>query len=425
MLYVGILIVVATIVLLIKQFETRLVLLGSGLLMCLLSGDILKGFEAFSGRMGAGNLIEPICSAMGFAFILKLTGCDKHLINFLIKGLRPFRAVIIPGTVVVVFLVAIALQSAAGISAAVGAILIPLLISMGVSRAFAGAAVLAGTFGVMLNPSYLHFSFVANLMKDGTTATQLVMHHAPYTLAALATVCVTMWALAKILKEDTGCLDADAPEAAQEDFSIKPLYAVVPVIPLVILLVCSLPSVREAVPWTARIRISHAMLIGVMAAMLVSRVSPAKASNEFFNGMGKAYGDIMGIIIGAAVFVAGMQTIGLVAAFNDLLMSVQALAKVAISFGPFLMAVVTGSGEAAAMAFNEAVTPHAADMGLAISTMGTMAPLGGTLGRAMSPIAGACIICAGYAGVDPFAIAKRNALPTALGLIVAIFVAFA
>nr|WP_319484855.1 C4-dicarboxylate transporter DcuC [uncultured Cohaesibacter sp.] len=425
MLYVGILIVVATIVLLVRQFETRLVLLGSGLLMCLLSGNILKGFDAFSARMGAGNLIEPICSAMGFAFILKLTGCDKHLINFLIKGLRPLRAIIIPATVVVVFLVAIALQSAAGISAAVGAILIPLLISMGVSRPFAGGAVLAGTFGVMLNPSYMHFSFVANLMKDGTTATQLVMHHVPYTLAALATICVTMWGLAKLMKEDKGCLDEASSEAKQEEFRIKPLYAMVPLVPLVILLLCAYPSIREAFPWTTKIRISHAMLIGAMVAMLISRVSPAKASSEFFNGMGKAYADIMGIIIGAAVFVAGMQTIGLVSAFNDLLMGVQSLAKIAISFGPFLMAVVTGSGEAAAMAFNEAVTPHAADMGLTIATMGTMAPLGGTLGRAMSPIAGACIICAGYAGVNPFEIAKRNALPTALGLIVAILVAFA
>jgi DcuC family C4-dicarboxylate transporter len=424
MIYIGIIIVVLTVVLLVKQYETRLVLLCSGLLMSILSGHFLDGLTTFSQKMGAGSLIEPICSAMGFAFILKLTECDKHLIHVLVKCLKPARSFIIPATVVVVFLVTIALQSAAGVSAAVGAILIPLLISMGVSRAFAGASVLAGTFGVMFNPSYLHFSFVANMMSDGTTATDLVKHHAPYTAAALVVVALTMWILAKVMKEDKGHQDEESQAEAQTDERVKPLHAIVPVVPLAILLVASIPDVRELMPFMAKIRISHSMLIGAAVAIMVSRTSPTTASKAFFDGMGKSYGDIMGIIIGAGVFVTGMQTLGLVQAFNDLLMSTQALAKIAISFGPFVMAVVTGSGEAAAMAFNEAVTPHAASMGLTIDTMGTMAPLGGTLGRAMSPIAGACIICAGYASVNPFDIAKRNALPTVLGLICAIFIAF-
>lgn len=424
MVYVGIIIIIATVVLLVKQFETRLVLIASGLIMCLLSGDFLSGLEAFGKQMTTGSLIEPICSAMGFAFILKLTECDKHMIHIMVKALKRMRPVIIPCTVVVVFLVAIALQSAAGISAAMGAILIPLLISMGVSRPFAGGAVLAGTFGVMLNPSYVHFSYVADLIGPEATAVDMVKYHAPYTIAALITVALVMWLLAKIMKEDKGCLDAETEAEVNVDLKVNPLKAVVPVVPLVILIVCALPAFKEIAPWAGRIRISHAMLIGAVIAVLVARVSPRKASNEFFNGMGKAYADIIGIIIGAGVFVAGMQSMGLVKSFNEMLMGTQALAKIAISFGPFLMAVVTGSGEAATMAFNSTVTPLAEQMGMTIQAMGTMAPLGGTLGRAMSPIAGACIICAGYAGVNPFEIAKRNALPTALGLTVAMLLAF-
>jgi DcuC family C4-dicarboxylate transporter len=423
MVYAGVVIIIATIVLLVKQVETRLVLLCSGLLMCLLSGRFLSGLEAFSNGIQAGSLIEPICSAMGFAFILKVTECDRHMINFMPKGLRHAQQIIIPGTVVVVFCVAVALQSAAGVCAAVGAILIPLLISMGVSRAYAGSAVLAGTFGVMLNPSYVHFSYVANLLGDGTTAVALVKYHAPYTLAALAAVALVMWISARVMKEDKGRFESGAQGTAL-DFKVNCLRAAVPVVPLVILLVCAMPSFQKTAPWAKRIRISHAMLLGAAVAILVSRFSPQRAAAEFFSGMGKAYAEIIGIIIGAGVFVSGMQAMGLVTSFNELLMSVQTLAKVAISFGPFLMAVITGSGEAAIMAFNEAVTPHAAEMGLTVQAMGTMAPLGGTLGRAMSPIAGACIICAGYAGVSPFASAKRNCLPTVLGLVVAITLAF-
>ena len=49
--------------------------------------------------------------------------------------------------------------------------------------------------------------------------------------------------------------------------------------------------------------------------------------------------------------------------------------------------------------------------------MGSMAALGGTLGRTMSPIAGATIICAGIAGVDPMGVCKRNALGITLALL--------
>lgn len=54
--------------------------------------------------------------------------------------------------------------------------------------------------------------------------------------------------------------------------------------------------------------------------------------------------------------------------------------------------MISGSGDAATVAFNEAVTPHAAQFGLQAIDMGSMAALGGTLGRTMSPIAGATII---------------------------------
>ena len=51
------------------------------------------------------------------------------------------------------------------------------------------------------------------------------------------------------------------------------------------------------------------------------------------------------------------------------------------------------------------------------STGGLVSALGGTLGRTMSPIAGATIICAGIAGVDPMEVCKRNALGITLALL--------
>ena len=83
-----------------------------------------------------------------------------------------------------------------------------------------------------------------------------------------------------------------------------------------------------------------------------------------------------------------------------------------------LPSLISGAGDAATVAFNEAVTPHAAQFGLETMNMGSIAALGGTLGRTISPIAGATIICAGIAGVDPMEVCKRNALGITLALVV-------
>ncbi|MCX5735925.1 MAG: hypothetical protein NTW68_16590 [candidate division NC10 bacterium] len=70
-----------------------------------------------------------------------------------------------------------------------------------------------------------------------------------------------------------------------------------------------------------------------------------------------------------------------------------------------------GSGDATTPAFNSAVTPHAVSFGFGAMNLGNLANIGGALGRSMSPVAAGCIIAAGFAGVNPFEIAKRNAIP--------------
>ena len=73
------------------------------------------------------------------------------------------------------------------------------------------------------------------------------------------------------------------------------------------------------------------------------------------------------------------------------------------------MGLVTGSGDAATFAFNEAVTPHAAKFGLATDFLGYLAMLSGHFGRLSSPLAGGLILVAGIAGVNPIDIVKRTA----------------
>lgn len=96
------------------------------------------------------------------------------------------------------------------------------------------------------------------------------------------------------------------------------------------------------------------------------------------------------------------------------------IAKVSSGVGPFLLGIVSGSGDAAAVAFNKAVTIHAESFGIHPANMGSVVAITGALGRTMSPVAGGMIICATLAGTSSMQTAKRNAPGMILATIVLI-----
>lgn len=115
-----------------------------------------------------------------------------------------------------------------------------------------------------------------------------------------------------------------------------------------------------------------------------------------------------------------LTSVGLIDALIQSMLNSAALAKYAAVFGPFILAVISGTGNAAAFAFNQAVTPHAQQFGMEIINMGSLATLGGVFGRTMSPIAGVTIVCASLAGANPMDVAKRNAPAMIISAIVAL-----
>ncbi len=408
MLTIGVILVIITIYFLIKRYDARLVLLVSGIVMACVAGTPMAALNAFAKDMTNAGLIQAVCSVMGFAMVMRYTECDKHLINLMASGLGKVRPLLIPGVVMATFAVNVALPSAAGTAAAAGAIFVPLMMSAGVHPAMAAAAVKCGTYGSMLNPGLAHNPVVAKIAGVGVMEVIAFQFKANIASLIVAALCIT--AIAYYKKEHKG-YHADGLEV-DSSFKVNLLYAAMPMFPIVLLLLGAtlIPALKTDVP--------QAMIIGCALSLLVTRKNPVGLSNAFFDGMGKAYGEIIGIIIAAGVFVSGMTSMGLVKAFIAAMLNNPAIVKICAAVGPFLLGFVTGSGDAATMAFNQAVTPHAADFGMEVMQMGSMATLGGTLGRTMSPIAGATIIVAGIAGVNPMEVTKRNWLPMVGSMII-------
>jgi DcuC family C4-dicarboxylate transporter len=87
-----------------------------------------------------------------------------------------------------------------------------------------------------------------------------------------------------------------------------------------------------------------------------------------------------------------------------------------------VVAVISGTGDGAALAFNGAIKPHAPQFGYGIIEMGEMAHISAQLGRTMSPVAGVAIVCAQIAGVDPIEMTKRTGVAMVLAVTVAMFI---
>ncbi len=133
--------------------------------------------------------------------------------------------------------------------------------------------------------------------------------------------------------------------------------------------------------------------------------------------MGSAYSNILGIIIAATVFVSGLKSLGIEELFIDFMISNPSIAPIGGTLGPFFLAIVTGSGDVAALAFNQSLLPFSESFGMSIEDMGSLSAISGAIGRTMSPLAGAAIICAGFAKVSTLELAKRSSFSMVLALL--------
>ena len=392
-------VVILTLAALIRRYDTKLVLLIAGLAMCCLSMNPMAAFQQFDKSMTNSALIISICSSMGFAACVTMTKCDLHLVSLLTKPLNKLGILLLPCCMIVTGIASVAIGSLAGLCAAIGPTLVGLMIRAGFRPA-------------------MDVAKLANI-----PVMDMVTYVAPTTLILSALSIVFVMIVCLLFKDyrkegfgSTGVHPGEDIQKKLPDLPEKPnlLMAFAPLLPVVLLFVISLcfPGVKMSV--------ATAMLMGLIYVMIVTRLNPQQLCSKFFDGMGSGYGSILGLIIAAGVFAAGLKSCGLISLFIDYLKNSSDVAKLGASFGPYLLGIITGSGNAAAFAFNESVTPHALEFGMKIEDLGFIACVSATLGRVSSPLAAGVILIAGIAGASPLDVVKRS-IPVMLCTIGALY----
>jgi DcuC family C4-dicarboxylate transporter len=412
---------------LIQGADVRLVLFTAGIALASLKLRPWTVLNVFNEQMGNVDTITPICSAMGYAFVLRATGSDREMVRLLIKPIRRVRWLLVPGGCVVGFITNMAITSQTGAAAAVGTILVPLMLAARFHPVIAAATLVLGCSGG------------GNLMNPGDADTVMIQRSTQEEMAVVLQQMLVPLVAGFIAAAATLTLhsrrapmeDAAAAQSPEADHS-APIHfakALLPPLPIVMIFLM-LPGLNMfppmPAPYDKGMPVSHAMLISTAIVLLVYRRDVSARTKIFFEGMGYAYINVISLIITASCFIQGMKQVGLIEKLVSVVSGSGVLARAAGELFPFGMGVLSGSGMGPSVAFSQAVLPALAlSDRIAAVNLGVLGAIGASFGRTMSPVAAVVIFSASFVNVKPMEIVKRVGPALIAGLGAALLISIA
>ena len=451
-LAVGLLIIAAAVYAILKRVDVRLALLLAAVALGAIGGDLPAVVRKFFLTLTNEQFVVPICCAMGFAYVMRQSACDQHLVHLLVKPLRRVRVLLVPGAVLVGFLVNIPVVSQTSTVVTIGAVLVPLLRAAGLSPLTIGSALLLGCSigGELLNPGAPEFRTICQAIstKDHVVpSTECVVHVFPLLLPHLAVTTILFWVLslrteARYLQEVEA--SSKPAESATEsgpatlpEFRVNLVKALVPLVPITLLFLTGPPLQVITIPtgWLADVDqpsdvvhfdsrlIGAAMLVGVILAAAVGGATAWESARAFFEGAGYAFTHVISVIIAASCFGAGVDAIGLAKQFSAFISNRTSLLIAAAGTTPLAFAWVCGSGMASTQSLFQFFVEPAQALQVSPLDVGAIVSIASAAGRTMSPVAAVSLMCASLTGTNPFELVRRVALPLLGGMIVVISLA--
>jgi C4-dicarboxylate transporter, DcuC family len=454
MQFLALLIIALTVWLIIRSYQTHATLFLSGFaLLCLgyafsrFTGETVPGLEAsptgwfvfdlfaivkerFSTRVASIGMI--IMAAGGFARYMSSISASTALVKVAIRPIGHIRnPYLLLGLAYVIGQVLnIFVPSAAGLAMLLLVAMYPTLVQLGV-RPAAAAAVIGTTACLDLGPAS-GASNVAATVSGMTPVLYFVRYQIPVALVVIPVVAVLHFLWQRHCDCRMPASEAEkraALEGARADEkAAPPAYALLPLLPLILLLVFS-----PLVVGTVQVDVVTAMLISLFVSMACEAVRLRSVKDalagivHFFKGMGDIFAKVVTLIVAAETFATGVMATGLIESLIHAVESsgMGSMVMVIALIGLIgFTAVLTGSGNAALFSFANLIPGIAQPMGLSTVTMMLPGQLAAGLFRSMSPVAGVIIAVAGIAGASPFAIVQRTSIPM-LGGVVAMLIAHA
>lgn len=445
---IAIFIIIIVAKLLISKYNAQAVLLFSGLFMLLLA--FLLGFElpVLEKPTGSGflDIFEYIKIAFsetnanvgllimaigGFVAFIEKNGASDALVYLALKPLslmKKYPYILASLVIPIGQFLFICIPSAAGLSLLLMASMFPIMVNLGVSKLSAASVITATTaFGV--GPASVITARSVKIL-DTTAVSHFFNNQISLMIPLTITLMVTFFYVNKYFDKKEKAEIAPIEEKEIE-LKVPVYYAILPVLPLIILLVFS--EIFSFFENPIHIDTTTVMIICVFIGLLMDliRTRSVKLVFEsiqiFFNGMGDIFKSVVTLIIAAEMFSKGLISLLFI---DGLITSSQSVGlggigiSIVMSVMIFFASVLMGSGNAAFFAFGPLVPKISSQVGVSSTSMILPMEFSASMGRTVSPISGVLIASANIAKVSPFDIAKRNAIPFGIAFLVMIIVHF-
>lgn len=391
--------------------------------------DIFKYMSTlFSSRTaGLGLLIMAVA---GFARYMDHIGASKVLVKLSVKPLQAFHApyLVLALGYIVGQILNIFIPSASGLGLLLMATMFPILVSLGVSRPAATAMI--GTSACLdLGPASGN-AVLASKNAGLDVVVYFTQHQLPVSIAVILTIAIAHYFVQQWYdKKEEHIVAKSEIAAAIQDKDLPPtVYALLPIIPLLLILVFSKLLISKI-----KMDVVTAMLIGIFISLIFEffRHKDAKkvfqSIQVFFDGMGTQFAAVITLIVAGEVFAKGLTTLGAIdgiikaaqsSGFGSAGMIIVMTAVISIS------AVVMGSGNAPFFAFAAIAPTVAAKMGIASVLMLLPMQFAAGIARSVSPITSVIVAVSGVAEISPIEVVKRTAIPMVCALIVTVVMNF-
>ncbi|HEY6144108.1 MAG TPA: C4-dicarboxylate transporter DcuC [Flavobacterium sp.] len=435
--------------LLIANYNPQAVLLFSGLLMLFIA--LIFGFKlpviekstgssffdvfeyikiGFSEINGSVGLL--IMSIGGFVAFIEKNGASDALVYLALKPLslmKKYPYILASLVIPIGQFLYICIPSAAGLSLLLMASMFPIMVNLGVGRLSAVAVITASTsFGI--GPASIITSSSVKIIET-TAVSHFFENQIALAIPLSISLMISFFYVNKYFDKKEK-IDFVAPIEEKEIVLKVPLYyAILPILPLLILLVFSEMFTIFETP--IHLDTTAVMIFCVFICLFVDLIRTRnlkmvfESMQVFFNGMGEIFKSVVILIIAAEMFSKGLISLMFI---DGLISSSQSIGLggigicIVMSLMIFFASILMGSGNAAFFAFGPLVPKLASRLGVNSTTMILPMEFSASMGRTVSPISGVLIASSNIAKVSPFDVAKRNAIPFVITFIVMIIVHF-
>jgi C4-dicarboxylate transporter, DcuC family len=434
-------VVVGVAYMLAKRFKPQGVLLTAGILLMVLAvvfdtGTILSakkstgfiGFDIFAAVKGLmsdrlAGLGLTIMSIGGFVRYMEKCGANRALVEVSTYPLRFVKnpMIVLMMGYIVGHVVDIFVPSHAGLGLLLMLTLYPILVKAGINKLTAVTIIATAKF-TDIGPISSNAILAAH--TAGIDPVVYFLHwQMPVVIAPMFVVGIAHYFIQPWWerREALAGVQEEVKEAEPAEARPPLIYAILPTLPLVfVILFCPLFIT------SIRMDVISAMLICTIISMIfeVVRLKNIRLVMDnimtFFEGMGKQFVVVVSLIICAETFGMGLVKIGavdtLIQGAQSAGFGLQAMVFV-ISIIMVACSFLMGSGNASFFAFASLAPKIAASLKVESALILLPMEITSGFGRCMSPITPAIVAISSIAGVSPFQVAKRCAIPVMLGLI--------